>query len=212
MQAANPYMDIFFPYTAKKRLEFQDAQRSFIYYTTASTALKALKSREIWMRLTGVMNDHSEVQHGLNCLSTALSPSTSACQQLVSSLNGCFQDLYQEVRNQFEEWVPSIFSDTFITCISEHYREDRDYGKLSMWRAYGGNAGVAFVLRSNVFFLETQALAAYTVPVLYANPEDIQATLLEIAQNILNNTAYVQHIGYPTTIWLRGRAKQVDRS
>jgi hypothetical protein len=195
MQAANPYMDIFFPYTAKKRLEFQDAQRSFIYYTTASTALKALKSREIWMRLTGVMNDHSEVQHGLNCLSTALSPSTSACQQLVSSLNGCFQDLYQEVRNQFEEWVPSIFSDTFITCISEHYREDRDYGKLSMWRAYGGNAGVAFVLRPNVFFLETQALAAYTVPVLYANREDIQATLLEIAQNILNNTAYVQHIG-----------------
>jgi hypothetical protein len=195
MQTADPYMDIFFPYAAKKRFEFQGAQRSFIYYTTAATALKALQSREIWMRLTGVMNDHSEVQHGLSGLSTALSPSNSACQQLADSLNGCFQGLYQEVRNQFEQWVPSIFSDTFITCISEHYREDRDYGKLSMWRAYGGNAGVAFVLRPNIFFSETQALAAYTVPVLYANPEVIQATLLEIAQNILNNTAYVQHIG-----------------
>jgi hypothetical protein len=104
------------------------------------------------MRLTGVMNDHSEVQHGLDCLSTALRPWTPACQQLTNSLDGFFPGLYQEVMNLFELWKPNIFSNTFIACISELYSEDRAYGKLSMWRAYGGNAGVAFVLSPKVFF------------------------------------------------------------
>ncbi len=97
--------------------------------------------------------------------------------------------------NQFHQWVPNIFADTFITCISEHEKEDREYGKLSMWRAYGGNAGVALVLNPHVFFSETQALAAYTSPVLYANTEGLQPKLGEVAQRILENTSYVQSIG-----------------
>ena len=195
MSTTDPYTAIFFPYMAKKRLEFQSAQRAFIYYTTAATALKALRSREIWMRLTGVMNDHSEVQHGIACLNTALSPSSATGHQLANSLNGCFQDLYHEVLNEFGQWVPSMISDTFITCMSEHDLKDREYWKLSMWRAYGGNAGVAFILNPKVFFSETQVLAAYTVPVLYADPEALQAMLSEVAQNILKNTAYIQHFG-----------------
>ena len=195
MQTAIPYMDLFSPYTARKRLEFQNAHRYFIYYTTAATALKALRNREIWMRLSGVMNDHSEVQHGLNCLSTALSPSSATGQQLASSLNACFQDLHQEVMDLFGQWVPSMFDDTFITCMSEHDLEDREYGKLSMWRAYGGNAGVAFVLNPKVFFSETQALAAYTVPVMYSNPEAVQVMLSEVAHNIFENTAYIHNFG-----------------
>lgn len=193
MSTADTHRAVFFPYVAQKRIEFQSARRSFIYYTTAATALKALRNREIWMRLTGVMNDHSEVQHGINCLNTALASASG--QQLAHSLNGCFLGLHQEVVNQFSQWVPSIFADTFITCISEHDLEDREYGKLSMWRAYGGNAGVALVLNPNIFFAETQALAAYTSPVLYANAEGLQAKLSEVAQNILANTAYVQSIG-----------------
>jgi hypothetical protein len=188
-------MDLFSPYTARKRLEFQNAHRYFIYYTTAATALKALRNREIWMRLTGVMNDHSEVLHGINCLSTALSPSSATGQQLASSLNACFQDLYQEVMDLFGQWVPSMFEDTFITCMSEHDLEDREYGKLSMWRAYGGNAGVAFVLNPKVFFSETQALAAYTVPVMYSNPQALQVMLSEVAHSIFENTAYIHHFG-----------------
>lgn len=174
-------------------MEFQSAQRSFIYYTTAATALKAIRSREIWMRLTGIMNDHSEVQHGINCLNMALTSASG--QQLANSLNGCFPGLHQEVIYQFSQWIPSIFADTFITCISEHELEDRQYGKLSMWRAYGGNAGVALVLNPNIFFAETQALAAYTSPVLYANSEALQVKLLEVAQSIQTNSAYVRSIG-----------------
>lgn len=193
MSSADTHRAVFFPYMAQKRIEFQSKRRSFIYYTTAATALKALRNREIWMRLTGVMNDHSEVQHGINCLNTALASASG--QQLENSLNGCFPGLYQEVINQFTQWVPGIFADTFITCISEHEWEDREYGKLSMWRAYGGSAGVALVLNPNVFFAETQALAAYTSPVLYANAEALQERLSEVAHNILVNTAFVQSIG-----------------
>jgi len=174
-------------------MEFQSEKRSFVYYTTAATAIKALSNSEIWMRLTGVMNDHSEVQHGINCLHSALA--ASAGQQLSSALNSCFPGLYQEVLNQFQQWVPHIFADTFITCISEHEQEDREYGKLSMWRAYGGNAGVALVLNPYVFFSETQALAAYTSPVLYANASGLEAKIVEVARKILGNTSYVQSIG-----------------
>jgi Protein of unknown function (DUF2971) len=193
MPTSDTHRAVFFPYATRKRMEFQFEQRSFVYYTTAATALRALCNREIWMRLTGVMNDHSEVQHGINCLNSALA--SSAGQQLESALNSCFPGLYQEVLNQFHQWVPNIFADTFITCISEHEQADREYGKLSMWRAYGGNAGVALVLNPYVFFSETQALAAYTSPVLYANADGLQARLVEVAQNILGNTGYVQSIG-----------------
>lgn len=193
MSTPDTYRAVFFPYATQKRMEFQSASRSFVYYTTATTALKALRNREIWMRLTGVMNDHSEVEHGINCLNTALASDSG--HQLANALNGCFPGLHQEVLNQFGQWVPSIFADTFITCISEHDLEDRAYGKLSMWRAYGGNAGVALVLNPYVFFAETQALAAYTSPVLYANAEGLQAKLSEVAQNILVNSSYVQSIG-----------------
>lgn len=197
MSTADTNRAIFFPYANQKRMEFQSANRSFIYYTTAATALKALRNREIWMRLTGVMNDHSEVQHGINCLQTALESASG--QQLANSLNGCFPGLHEEVLNLFGQWVPSIFADTFITCISEHEVEDRAYGKLSMWRAYGGNAGVALVLNPYVFFAETQALAAYTSPVLYANADGLQAKLSEVAHNIFTNTSYVQAMGRENT-------------
>ena len=195
MQIPNQYRDIFFPYATRKLLEFQYSHRSFIYYTTAATALKAIRSCEIWMRLTGVMNDHSEVQHGFNCLSTVLSPTSPTALLLANSLNGCFQDLYREVNDLFNQWAPSMLSDTFIACMSEHDIDDHEYGKLSMWRAYGGHAGVAFVLNPEIFFSPTQALATYIVPVLYSNPESLQIELIELANKIHENTSYVQSMG-----------------
>jgi hypothetical protein len=88
-----------------------------------------------------------------------------------------------------------MFEDTFIACMSEHDLDDREYGKLSMWRAYGGNTGVAFVLNPKVFFSEIQALAAYTVPVLYSNSEILETMLSEVAHNIFENTDYIHHFG-----------------
>jgi hypothetical protein len=195
MEIPNQYRDIFFPYTTRRLSEFQDSHQSFIYYTTAETALKAIRNREIWMRLTGVMNDHSEVQHGVNCLSTVLLPTSPTALLLANSLNGCFKDLYREVSDLFNQWAPSMLSDTFIACMSEHDRVDNEYGKLSMWRAYGGHAGVAFVLNPEIFFSQTQELATYMVPVLYSNPESLQIELSKLANKIHENTSYIQSMG-----------------
>jgi hypothetical protein len=64
-----------------------------------------------------------------------------------------------------------------------------------MWRAYGGQAGVAFVLNPEIFFSPSQALATYIVPVLYSNPESLQIELSRLANKIHENTSYVQSMG-----------------
>jgi hypothetical protein len=197
MPTADTHRSVFFPYTNQKRTQFLDSKLSFVYYTTAATAFKALRNREIWMRSTAVMNDHSEVQHGITCLRAALASDSGS--QLTQSIEHCFPGLSQEISAQFEAWVPYIFSDTFITCLSEHEVEDHEYGMLSMWRAYGGSAGIALVLNPYIFFSETQALAAYTSPVLYGNANGLEAKIAELAHNVLTSKAYVQSIGRENT-------------
>ena len=56
-----------------------------------------------------------------------------------------------------------------------------------MWRAYGGNTNVAFVFHNKPFFTPSDALKAYTSPVLYADFDGYKREFLKVVDGIEKN-------------------------
>lgn len=149
------------------------------------------------MRSTLVMNDFSEVRHGFECLSQAYK--AEAGRQLDSSIERIYPGLPSEIKAIFASWVPHFRQDTFVTCISEHDRLEDKYGRLSMWRAYGGNSGVAIILNGDVCFRPSDALGAYTYPVAYIDEDGLAAHLKEVALQFEENEQFIRKIGREAT-------------
>lgn len=186
------------PYVAKAADRVQAAGGRFAYYTTASTAIKILRGPEMWMRNTMVMNDFSEVEHGLSCVIEAYrSPAGHA---LKGVLEQHYEGICTEIENLFNAWIPGFRRDTFVLCVSEHPPEEDRHGRLSMWRAYGGAAGVALVMNGDVLFRPSKALAAYSSPVAYLDKETLQAEFSSVASKLAENVEHLQNLGRDGTI------------
>lgn len=181
---------IFFPNASRARARVKSVGGRFVYYTNAETAVRILQNREIWMRNALTMNDFMEVEHGLNSLLAAYdSPAGEAFE---AALNRCYSSIAEEIRDLFNMWVPAIRRDTFITCLSEHEVDEDTHGRLSMWRAYGGNAGVALVLNGGPMLRDSEALPAYTSPVAYCDEEGLKREIAKVAENIDRNVDFIR--------------------
>lgn len=141
------------------------AGKQFAYYTTAVTASHILKKQEVWMRHTSVMNDRSEIIHGYNSLQRALA----------SDAGRAFYRLFDRVRpglgtrlaSHFAKHCQQIIENTYLISLSEHEPHEDNYGRLSMWRTYGEQAGVAIILDANALLSQQSALHASMYPVYY---------------------------------------------
>lgn len=170
--------------TASERVRASGSR--FAYYTSAETASRILQSKSVWMRSTRTMNDYLEVEHGIECVYNALdSENGSSFRQALDSV---FPDLTEEVLSLYRGWIPGFEQDTYITCVSEHTRADDRLGRLSMWRAYGGRAGVALVLNGAPMFASSSILGAYSSPVAYLDTagvsEQLQASADYLKENV----------------------------
>jgi len=181
------YQQIFFPAAIERKKYLQAHGGKLAYYTDAETAIKILKNREVWMRDTRVMNDANEVWHGFECLFNALAKEGSPPSPFEDALNSVHSGVAEDIKSHLRAWAPGLIHDTYITCLSEHSPADYAYGRLSMWRAYGGKAGVALIFNSNFLNLRTTALAAYSSPVYYFGPDEVKSHLASVAANISNN-------------------------
>lgn len=186
-------LQIFFPYLYRTVREVKDAGTRFVYYTTADTATSILKNEEIWLRNPMTMNDYMEVNHGFECLRAAWGKAESE-NPVYGALEACFIGLYDEITTYFNGWLPKIREDTYITCVSEHSDEEDQNGRLSMWRAYGGKAGIALVLNGSVMFSESDALQALSSPVSYLNCDAFVAGFIDIAKNIEREAVYIKSL------------------
>ena len=101
---------------------------------------------------------------------------------------GRFRFILNKVSAGISDKISSLLNDhegtnrfnTFILCVSEHGdgslgHAEEDHGRLSMWRAYRGSTNVALVLNPAPFQANTNAVAAYTVPVLYRSQLEFEA-------------------------------------
>ena len=70
---------------------------------------------------------------------------------------------------------------TYLTSLSEHDATEDSNGRLSMWRAYGNENGVALVLKNTPFLAESKIVEAYSAPVHYATPADVMGEMGRVA-------------------------------
>ena len=141
------------------------------------------------MRSTQVMNDFREVDHGIQCLISAFNGDAGAL--LVKALDACHPGVARQVQENFNAWIPGIRRDTYLACFSEHSSDDNEFGRLSMWRAYGGGAGVAFIFKCEPFFSEAD-FPAQSAPVRYLNHAGVKDELIELAGQISSQSEFVR--------------------
>ena len=134
-----------------------------------------------------------EVEYGFECLYAAWGKADHS-NPVYSALEASFTGLFEEVSNHFNAWLPGIRRDTYLTCVSEHSTEEDYTGRLSMWRAYGGQAGIAIVLNGGVMFSESDVLQAYSSPVAYLSRDAFAAEFIEVAKNIERETEYIRSL------------------
>jgi hypothetical protein len=165
---------------------YRASGKPFVHYTSIEAGCSILQRREFWLRNATCMNDWSEVNHGLQCLFNAFNDSDSG-----SRLKSLLDEIHPGMMNRFIEYFNNIIThlryETYITCISEHDPNVDEIGRLSMWRAYGSNGGLAFVLRPFAFFNETDALESFTNPVNYVSESEFADRFSVVVNRIADN-------------------------
>ncbi len=161
--------------------------------------MSIITNQEVWLRNAQCMNDFSEVEHGLHCLTTAFKSEDDgkAFQGLLESI---FPGIINEFTKIFDSWLPSFRSSTYIACVSEHPPEEDEYGRLSMWRAYGGKMPVALVLNKEPFLVDTDAFHAYSNPVAYLDPEDFGEEFRLLSGRINQKIDFIKELGREAVI------------
>lgn len=155
-----------------------------VHYTSAENAYKIISGKQVWLRNAHLMNDYSEMRHGLECLRAAWN--SAAGVELQEWLEANWQGIKIEIENTFNDHAASMTDDTYMICLSEHNDDEDNSGRLSMWRAYGGRAGVALVLNTATFLSETDAMAVYSMPVVYRDQDQFVAWFQTWAASIMD--------------------------
>jgi hypothetical protein len=120
------------------------AKRPLLAHYTSIIVLEAiLKNDELWLSNPLFMNDIEEVRFGIDNgakLFLASPEIESACgsKKRFEMLKATFIYWYDQFTNKH-------VLDTYVFCLSEHGKEDKD-GLLSMWRGYGGNGSGAAIV------------------------------------------------------------------
>ncbi len=189
--------NIFFPQYNRAKEDFDERNSRFAYYTSADTLLKILGTQEVWMRSTKVMNDYREVVHGLKILAKAFkSPEGKV---LIDLLNESYDGLWGNVESYFQRGGALEYQ-VYATCMSEHLTREKEYGRLSMWRAYGRNVGVALILKAGPFFQPAHGIGAFTTPVTYLDDAEGVGYIREIALNVSREIEFIQQVGREAVI------------
>src|SRR5690242_10992667 len=89
----------FMPEAAKRMTEFRERNGRFVHYTSAEGGMAILRSGRMLLRNSVLMNDFSEVQHGMNCL--------------VAAYNGPLGERLKALMVSVDEALPQAFEASF---------------------------------------------------------------------------------------------------
>lgn len=155
---------LFVPHLLEARAPVLAGKR-LVHYTNAEAAYKIISGRQIWLRNAQMMNDFSEIQHGITCLQEAWA--SEAGMALQAMLNRIKDGLRDQLAALFDDHAEGLRRGSYIVSLSEHEDGEDEYGRLSMWRAYGARSGVALVLNNTAFVAETEEMRVFSSPVIY---------------------------------------------
>jgi hypothetical protein len=193
---------IFMPYAMKQRADAFREQTGksldaasdedrlrFAHYTSADAALSIINSTRLWMRNASCMSDYREVQHGFDILQKYFSDKDKSAR-FSAALDACAPGVAQEAIDLFDQWWghPQVSTrlNTYITSISLHAAHEDRHGRLSMWRAFGGQntSRVAFVFSIPKISGAEDALNLLFSPVAYLTGDQVYGVIEEIVSNI----------------------------
>jgi hypothetical protein len=184
------FANILQPYTLRRHKDALEKGTRFVHYTSAAAAMNILRSKEVWMRKSSCMDDFSEVEYGMTHLSQVFRETESG-KNFQQALNQIFPGIAEEVAELFDNWRLHFITDTYFTCVSEHDVKEDTFGRLSMWRAYSEETGVALVLNNSVFVNPSPGFAAYAIPVAYLNVREFEIEFGRIAKHISDEAAFI---------------------
>jgi hypothetical protein len=199
MQLSIKLESIFMPYARRQRDTIYDDKSGinyvkFVHYTSAEAALSIIKSKSIWMRNATAMVDYREVQHGFTLISNFFRNKEKR-EAFVSALDQCALGVAQEAINLFDQHWENIQWNTYVTSISEHSNKEDLHGRLSMWRAFGGNtARVAIIFKVPYLSDSAEALNLFFSPVAYLTENEVDDVICEVITNIKNNCDFLRSI------------------
>jgi hypothetical protein len=197
MTAEDKFYRELFPYTNSRMEEAKEAETRFVHYTSAQAALSIIQNETVWMRSAEAMNDFSEVEHGRRCLQAAWNHEVHG-NKFKSLLNSVQSGLDRQFEQLYSARLWELFRETFLISISEHGNSETDenqFGRLSMWRAYGGNTNVAFVFNNGPFLREGNATNAFTSPVLYCDNNSFCEKFASVVANFEENLDIARDLG-----------------
>lgn len=182
---------IFTPLAHSKRDKIRRQGGRFVHYTSAENAVKIITSCRIWMRNARCMNDYSEAYHGhAKLLGLFRKPEFKAAY--LRALSPFGKNMGENILNQFDQWWANIQFNTYICSISEHADAEDIHGRLSMWRAYGGNsAKAALIFRLPLTPGAAAGLRLLVSPVEYMTDAQIESEFIASIQSIEENAAYL---------------------
>lgn len=189
---------IFFPRALSAQAYVAGNNTRFVHYTSAEVAFSILTKGEVWMRNAQVMNDFSEIEHGMACLRSSYGgPTGKTFKEL---LDGMFPNVSNDIEKLFDSWYPHFKSETYITCVSEHLDHEDITGRLSMWRAYGGSSGVALVVNNAPFLGTTDVLGANSSPVAYMREKEFDHEFAQVVASIEAARQFVSALPRETVV------------
>jgi len=184
------FREIFFPYAHEKSQKIKSVGSGFAYYTTAEVAYSILTNRCIWMRSCSTMNDYLEVKYGELLLHKA--KESDSGKKLDQAVDACYEGLFVKAWDSFQRELPKLVNNTYLTCVTEHSKDEDDIGRLSMWRAYGGKTGIALVFKKDIFEKNTSDLGIYASPVAYLSEDKFCKEMEKVAENIQEYSGYIK--------------------
>lgn len=194
--------NLFMPYALSKMEAVKENKTKFVHYTSAFAATEVIKNEEVWLRNALVMNDFSEVQHGETCLAESWKDEEVG-GRLRTLLNDLEAGLADQFAKSFDAHTDERNVQSFLMSVSEHGNpetaEDK-YGRLSMWRAYGGDTNVALVFNNSAFFSEDVKLKAFSSPVLYADHDAFKEHFLQLVSGLEEEFNLLRALGSETVV------------
>lgn len=186
-----------FLYASERQEQVKKENTKFSHYTSAYAALQIIEKKNVWMRNAVLMNDFLEVEYGHERLVDAMrEPDIGGrlCFLLNQIRPGLDDDILEAIDSRYQDRA----AQTYMISISEHgdaEKEEDEFGRLSMWRAYGGHPNVAFVFNNYPFLNEASALNAFTSPVLYAGRDKFNREFTRMVDELERNIDIARVIG-----------------
>lgn len=199
-KSSDTLANIFMPWASRRRKErypVDGASARFVHYTTAESAFKIIETKRLWMRSTTCMSDYREVDYGHDLLVKTFRSQVNETQNryalFTSVLEACVPGVAASAVSMLDQNWNQIRYNTYVASLSEHESGHEDlYGRLSMWRAFGGSSGrVALVMSVPWFSPGAQLLRLIFSPVAYFTEDEVAKELDAVIENVRKNAEFL---------------------